>query len=58
MYGERREKGVVEEIKEGFGFMRWKERDKRIFLKLNEVLDVECEISVGEEVEFNVVKDK
>jgi len=54
--GERREQGVVAALKEGFGFLRCTERDTRLFFHFNEVLDVDCEISVGEEVEFTVVQ--
>jgi cold shock CspA family protein len=54
--GERREQGVVAALKEGFGFLRCTERDTRLFFHFNEVLDVDREISVGDEVEFTVVQ--
>jgi len=56
--GERREQGVVAALKEGFGFLRCTERDTRLFFHFNEVLDVDREISVGDEVEFTVVQDQ
>lgn len=56
--GERREQGVVAALKEGFGFLRCTERDTRLFFHFNEVLDVDHEISVGDEVEFTVVQDQ
>lgn len=56
--GERREQGVVAALKEGFGFLRCTERDTRLFFHFNEVLDADCEISAGDEVEFTVVQDQ
>ncbi|KAJ8687739.1 hypothetical protein QAD02_023533 [Eretmocerus hayati] len=55
--GEKREQGVIASLKEGFGFIRCVDRDTRLFFHFNEVLDVDREISVGDEVEFTVVQD-
>lgn len=54
--GERREQGIIAALKEGFGFIRCVERDTRLFFHFNEVLDVDREISVGDEVEFTVIQ--
>lgn len=37
--GEKREQGVVSNLKEGFGFLRCVERSARIFFHFTEVLD-------------------
>ncbi|XP_034183994.1 cold shock domain-containing Unr [Osmia lignaria lignaria] len=55
--GERREQGVITALKDGFGFIRCVDRDARLFFHFNEVLDVDREISVGDEVEFTVIQD-
>lgn len=55
--GERREQGMIAALKDGFGFIRCVERDPRLFFHFNEVLDVDREISVGDEVEFTVIQD-
>lgn len=54
--GERREQGVIAALKEGFGFIRCVERELRLFFHFNEVLDVDREITMGDEVEFTVVQ--
>lgn len=54
--GERREQGVIQSLKDGFGFIRCVEREPRLFFHFNEVLDVDREISVGDEVEFTVIQ--
>lgn len=54
--GERREQGVITALKDGFGFIRCVDRDARLFFHFNEVLDVDREISVGDEVEFTVIQ--
>lgn len=54
--GERREQGIIAALKDGFGFIRCVDRDARLFFHFNEVLDVDREISVGDEVEFTVVQ--
>ncbi|XP_076170073.1 cold shock domain-containing Unr isoform X2 [Ptiloglossa arizonensis] len=55
--GERREQGVIVTLKDGFGFIRCVDREPRLFFHFNEVLDVDREISVGDEVEFTVIQD-
>ncbi|XP_043248968.1 cold shock domain-containing protein E1 [Colletes gigas] len=55
--GERREQGIIATLKDGFGFIRCVDRDVRLFFHFNEVLDVDREISVGDEVEFTVIQD-
>ncbi|XP_017787801.1 PREDICTED: cold shock domain-containing protein E1 [Habropoda laboriosa] len=55
--GERREQGIIAALKDGFGFIRCVDRDPRLFFHFNEVLDVDREISVGDEVEFTVIQD-
>lgn len=55
--GEKREQGVVVQLKEGFGFIRCVERSVRLFFHFTEVLDTSREISVGDEIEFTCVQD-
>ncbi|XP_033340905.2 cold shock domain-containing Unr [Megalopta genalis] len=56
--GERREQGIIAALKDGFGFIRCADRElARLFFHFNEVLDVDREISVGDEVEFTVIQD-
>lgn len=55
--GERREQGMIAALKDGFGFIRCVDRDPRLFFHFNEVLDVDREISVGDEVEYTVIQD-
>lgn len=47
---------MIAALKDGFGFIRCVERDPRLFFHFNEVLDVDREISVGDEVEFTVIQ--
>lgn len=54
--GERREQGIIVTLKDGFGFIRCVDRDTRLFFHFNEVLNVDIEISVGDEVEFTVIQ--
>lgn len=54
--GEKREQGIIAALKDGFGFIRCVDRDTRLFFHFNEVLDVDREISVGDEVEFTVIQ--
>lgn len=56
MSGERREQGIIAALKDGFGFIRCVDRDARLFFHFNEVLDVDSEISVGDEVEFTIIQ--
>ncbi|XP_039763660.1 cold shock domain-containing protein E1 isoform X2 [Pararge aegeria] len=52
--GERRERGVVNTLREGFGFIRCVEREQRMIFQFEEVLRLGQELSVGDEVEFTV----
>lgn len=54
--GEKREQGAIASLKDGYGFIRCVDRDTRLFFHFNEVLDVDREISVGDEVEFTVIQ--
>lgn len=56
--GERREQGVIAALKDGFGFIRCVDRDSRLFFHFNEVLDIDREITIGDEVEFTVIQAK
>ena len=56
--GERREQGVIVALKDGFGFIRCVDRDNRLFFHFNEVLDLDREISVGDEVEYTLIQVK
>lgn len=47
---------MIAALKDGFGFIRCVDRDPRLFFHFNEVLDVDREISVGDEVEFTVIQ--
>ncbi|XP_076225037.1 cold shock domain-containing Unr [Nomia melanderi] len=55
--GERREQGIIAALKDGFGFIRCVDRDGRLFFHFNEILDVDREITDGDEVEFTVIQD-
>ncbi|XP_076285860.1 cold shock domain-containing Unr [Lasioglossum baleicum] len=56
--GERREQGIIAVLKDGFGFIRCADRDlARLFFHFNEVLDVDRDITIGDEVEFTVLQD-
>lgn len=52
--GERRERGKVCSLRDGFGFIRCAERDQTMFFHFAEVLRLGQELSVGDEVEFTV----
>lgn len=55
--GEKREQGVVVQLKEGFGFIRCVERSARLFFHFTEVLDTSREICLADEIEFTCVQD-
>lgn len=55
--GEKREQGVVVQLKDGFGFIRCVERSARLFFHFTEVLDTSREICVSDEIEFTCVQD-
>ncbi len=54
---ERREQGMVQALKDGFGFIKCAERDARMFFHFSEILDVRRTIANGDEVEFTVSND-
>lgn len=54
---EKREKGYVLSMKEGYGFIRCTDRDARMFFHFSEMLDYEREIKLQQEIEFTVVPD-
>merc|ERR1719187_28171 len=54
---ERREQGVVQALKDGFGFMKCVDRVDKMFFHFSECLDVSKKLCVGDEVEFTVVPD-
>ncbi|KAG5677382.1 hypothetical protein PVAND_007146 [Polypedilum vanderplanki] len=55
--GEKREQGVVAQLKDGFGFIRCVERSVRLFFHFTEVLDTSREIALEDEIEFTCVQD-
>lgn len=56
--GERRERGVVASLKDGFGFLRCAEREQRLFFHFSELLDAnERETRIDDEFEFTVIHD-
>ena len=54
---ERREQGVVQALKEGFGFLRCVDRTEKMFFHFSECLDVNRKLLSGDEVEFTVAPD-
>ncbi|XP_040574751.1 RNA-binding protein Unr [Lepeophtheirus salmonis] len=54
---ERREQGVIESLKNGFGFLTCVDRDAKIFFHFSECLDVNKVLAVGDECEFTVTPD-
>lgn len=54
---ERREQGMIQTTKDGYGFIKCADRDARMFFHYSEVLDVKRKINVGDEVEFTVTND-
>ncbi|XP_065350831.1 cold shock domain-containing protein E1 isoform X2 [Cloeon dipterum] len=55
--GEKREQGIVVNLKDGFGFINCADRDARMFFHLNEMLDIDRVLRIGDEVEFTVAQD-
>ena len=47
---------MIAALKDGFGFIRCVDRDPRLFFHFTEVLDVDREITVGDEVEYTVIQ--
>lgn len=54
---EKRERGIIAAVKEGFGFIKCVNREARMFFHFSEVLDIAREVKVQDEVEFTVVQD-
>jgi cold shock CspA family protein len=54
---EKREKGFIATIKDGYGFIRCADREGRMFFHYSELLDSEHDIKLQQEVEFTVVQD-
>ena len=54
---ERREQGVVQALKEGFGFLKCVDRSEKMFFHFSECLDVARKLASGDEVEFTVAPD-
>lgn len=54
--GERREQGVVTAVKDGYGFLKCVEREPKLFFHFSEVLNVDKDVSVGDEVEFTMIQ--
>lgn len=55
--GEKRERGIVAAVKEGFGFIKCLERDSRLFFHCCELLDPNHNVRMSDEVEFTVLND-
>merc|ERR1719460_567305 len=54
---ERREQGVVQALKEGFGFLKCVDRSEKMFFHFSECLDVNRKLAQNDEVEFTVSAD-
>ena len=54
---ERREQGVVQALKEGFGFLKCVDRSEKMFFHFSECLDVNRKLAQNDEVEFTVSPD-
>merc|ERR1719347_20474 len=54
---ERREQGVIQACKEGFGFLKCVERSEKMFFHFSECLEVSRKLLTGDEVEFTVAPD-
>merc|ERR1719346_653403 len=54
---ERREQGVVQALKEGFGFLKCVERSEKMFFHFSECLEVSRKLMVGDEMEFTTAPD-
>jgi len=55
--GQTREVGVVNSLKEGFGFIKCADLDLSIFFHFSEVLEQSHIINIGDEVEFTIEND-
>jgi len=54
---ERREQGVVQALKEGFGFLKCVDRSEKMFFHFSECLEVNRKLTVADEMEFTVAPD-
>lgn len=54
---EKRERGIVAAVKEGFGFIKCVERDSRLFFHCCELLNPGHHVRMSDEVEFTVLPD-
>ena len=54
---EKREQGVIQSIKEGFGFIKCVDRSEKMFFHFSECLEVNRKLVVGDEMEFTVAPD-
>jgi len=55
--GEKRERGAIAALKDGYGFIKCWDRDARMFFHFSEILDETSEIHLNDEVVFSVVQD-
>jgi len=54
---ERREQGVVQALKEGFGFLKCVDRSEKMFFHFSECLEVNRKLALQDEMEFTVAPD-
>ena len=54
---ERREQGVIQALKEGFGFLKCVDRSEKMFFHFSECLEVNRKLGVTDEMEFTVSPD-
>ena len=54
---EKREQGIIQACKEGFGFLKCVERSEKMFFHFSECLEVNRKLAVGDEMEFTVAPD-
>merc|ERR1719167_1929857 len=54
---ERREQGVVQALKEGFGFLKCVDRSEKMFFHFSECLEVNRKLAINDEMEFTVAPD-
>jgi len=55
--GEKREKGIINSLKEGYGFVNCAEKDLRVFFHFSELLDTKACVKMLDEVEFSIIAD-
>merc|ERR550532_3713746 len=54
---ERREQGIIQALKEGFGFLKCVERSEKMFFHFSECLEVNRKLLVADEMEFTIAPD-